>query len=40
MISPAVHPPSRAVRVTYNLSLAAAVIARSAPPGIDVCLTY
>jgi hypothetical protein len=34
MSSPAVHPPNSAVTVTYILSFAAAVIARSAPPGI------
>lgn len=38
MIRPAVHPPNTAVNVTYILSFAAAVIARSAPPGIDVWL--
>ena len=36
--SPAAHPPNIAVNVKYILSLAAAVIARSAPPGIDVIL--
>ena len=36
--SPAVHPPIMAVSVTYILNRAAAVIARSAPPGIDLCL--
>lgn len=37
-MSPAVHPPNNAVKVTYDLSLAAAVMARSAPPGIEECL--
>jgi hypothetical protein len=32
--NPAVHPPTTAVTVKYVLSLRAAVIARSAPPGI------
>jgi hypothetical protein len=36
--SPAVHPPRIAVSVKYVLSLRAAVIARSAPPGIAVIL--
>lgn len=38
MIRPAVHPPNIAVIVMYIRSLDAAVIARSAPPGIAVCL--
>jgi hypothetical protein len=37
--SPAAHPPIIAVIVKYILSLAAAVIARSAPPGIEVMLS-
>ena len=36
--SPAAHPPKIAVNVKYILSLAAAVIARSAPPGIELML--
>src|ERR1700722_482688 len=32
---PAVHPPNSAVSVKYILSLADAVIARSAPPGSE-----
>ena len=32
--NPAAHPPTIAVRVKYIRSLAAAVIARSAPPGM------
>jgi hypothetical protein len=36
--SPAAHPPNIAVNVKYILSLAAAVIARSAPPGIELML--
>lgn len=34
----AVHPPSIAVSVKYILNLVDAVIARSAPPGIEECL--
>lgn len=37
--SAAVHPPTIAVTVKYILSLAAAVIARSTPPGIAVILS-
>ena len=33
--NPAVHPPTIAVTVKYVLSLRAAVIARSTPPGIE-----
>ena len=36
--SPAAHPPNIAVNVKYILSLAAAVMARSAPPGIELML--
>lgn len=36
--SPAAQPPIIAVRVKYILSRAAAVMARSAPPGIEVNL--
>ena len=36
MSKPAVHPPKIAVNVTYILNFAAAVMARSAPPGIEV----
>jgi hypothetical protein len=34
MTNPALNPPNNAVSVKYILSLAAAVIALSAPPGI------
>jgi len=38
--SPAVHPPRIAVTIAYIRSLAAAVMARSAPPGIaDILIT-
>ena len=38
--SPAAQPPSIAVTVKYIFSRAAAVIARSVPPGIEVILFW